>query len=206
MIQMRDKNLNFIQFERSVERFISQRLTVSKDRRTSVINNPTLLEKYYLVLPTKYREFRDLCILVHYVPEEVLRFRLLLDLEDKVIKFDSKKQKILKILLYSRQICLTYLYETEEYSSHEIFGNILNNGTKVLNNLQFRRRNTKVVKAQRKRGYDDKGSLRPKEKWLPTFDISFTNLQNEKEKKLDLHQKILSYLIKYLIELYQKRE
>lgn len=201
MIQMRDKNLNFIQFNESVEKFVGKKLHFPKDRRTAVIDNPTLLEQYSIVLSNKYKDIEAVCIVVHFIPEIALRYRLLLDLEIKLSKFDLKKQLKLKLLLDSRQTCLSFLYETKEVTSYEIFGNILNLGCKLLNNLKLIKRSTKVVKAQRKRGYDDKGSQRPKEKWLETFDVSFTNLQNEKEKKIDLHRKTLDYLIKYLKEL-----
>lgn len=199
---MRDKNLNFIQFEKSVEKFITKKSPFSKDRRTSVIDNPTLLEDYYLVIPRKFGEFRGLCILVHYIPEIALRWKLFLDLEEKLSKFDLKKQLELKLLLSSKENMLIFLYETEKYTSHEIFGNIIEAGCKAIQFLQIKRRNTKVIKTQRKRGYDDKGSLRPREKWLECYDISFTELQNEKEKKLKIHLKTYQYLDKFLRRTY----
>lgn len=202
MIRMRDKNLNFIQFEQSVEKFIATKHSFSKDRRTSVVNSPTLLEQNNVALPSKFVPLRDLCIIVHFVKEEPLRFRLLLDLEEKIGKFDLRKQRELKLLLYSKNVMLKYLFKTKKYSSSEIFGNLIFNGLKVLQSLQIRRKSTKVIKAQRKRGYDDKGSLRPREKWLECYDYSFTERQNEQEKKQNLHQKSTTFIIKYLKELY----
>lgn len=199
---MRDKNLNFIQFEQSVENFIAKKLYLSKDRRTSVVNSPTLLEQFYLVLPSKFVDLRDLCIVVHFVKEDSLRFRLLLDLEEKFHKFDLRKQRELKLLLSSKEVMLLYLYRTKNYHSSEIFGNLIFNGTKVLKNLPIRKKSSKVKYAQRKRGYDDKGSLRPREKWLESFDYSLTEEQNEKERRLELHNKTINFIIKYLKELY----
>jgi beta-galactosidase beta subunit len=63
------------------------------------------------------------------------------------------------------------------------------------------KKSTKVVRPQRRRGYNDKGSLRPTEKWLESFDYSFTEEQNNKEKTLKLHKKTLTRLTKYLEEL-----
>lgn len=200
MIPMRDKNLNFIQFSNQMEKFIRNKLYFSKDRRTSVVDSPTLLEDYIIVYPRKFSEIRSLCSIVFFVPNENLRYRLILDLEDKITKFDLKKQLQLKLLLHSREISLKYLFETKTFTSNEIFGNIVNQGCKILINLKFIKRSTKVIKPIRKRGYDDKGSLRPREKWLESFDNDFTQLQNYKEKKFDLHQKTLQYLIIFLKE------
>jgi hypothetical protein len=93
---------------------------------------------------------------------------------------------------------LKFLYLTQEFSSHEIFGNIVREGLWSLRFLPVYRRNLEVRKPKRKRGYDDKGSQRPKDKWLPTFDFSFTEVQNEKEKKSDLRQTTLLRILKYL--------
>jgi hypothetical protein len=195
---MRDKNLNFIQFSAAVENFIESKHKISKDRRTTVVNSPTLLEEFYLVLPRKFMDFRNICITLHYIKEEPLRYRILLDMEERLTRFDSKKQLELKLLLHSKETMLKFLYLTRKYSSHEIFGNLINKGIQSLNNLKLKRRNTKILKTQRKRGYDDKGSLRPKEKWLEKYDFSFTTCQNEKEKKQYLHQKSITKLLKYL--------
>lgn len=199
MIQMRDKNLNFIQFSQSVEKQLNKKANhYSKDRRTSVIDSPTLVENYDLVLPRKFNEVRNLCVIVHFINEDFLKWKLRLDLENKITKFDLKKQLELKLLLSSKEKMLTFLYETNKYSSHEIFGNIIGISLQDLNKVKFSKRTTKVRRTQRKRGYDDKGSLRPREKWLECFDWSFTELQNEKERNLNVHLKTIQYLENFL--------
>lgn len=203
MIQMRDKNLNFIQFSQSVEKQLIQKLYhFSRVRRTSVVANPTFLRDYYLVLPKKYNEIRNLCVVVHFILKDAMYWKLRLDLEDKIEQFDLKKQLELKLLLKSRQSCLVYLYETNRYTSHEIFGNIVGSVQKDLDQVKLKKVSKKVVKPQRKRGYHDKGSLRPKEKWLENSDWSFTELQNEKERNLTVHLKSYQYLEKYLEKKY----
>jgi hypothetical protein len=198
MIQMRDKNLNYIKFIQSIEAVVLKMHNRSKDRRTAVVDNPTLVEEFNIILPRKFFEIRGLCIHVHFITNEALRWRLRLDLEEKIKRFDLKKQKELSLLLHSREVCLKFLYETDKYTSHEIFGNILKQGNEALNSLKFRRKVYKVKQPQRRRGYNDKGSLRPTEKWLESFDHSFTTEQNNKEKTLKLHLKTISRLIKYL--------
>lgn len=170
--------------------------------RTSVIDSPTLLESYYLVLPRKFYSIRNLCILVHFIPNDSIKWRLRLDLEEKIGNFDLKKQLELKLLIESKQNCLTFLYETSKYTSNEVFGNILNQSIKDFESIKFLKKSSRVNKAQRRRGYNDKGSLRPREKWIESYDFSFTELQNEKEKKTNLHNKTLHYLNKYLKEKY----
>lgn len=201
MIQMRDKNLNYIKFVQSVERVVLKMHNRSKDRRTAVVDNPTLVEEFNIKLPRKFYEIRGLCIHVHYITNEALAWRLRLDLEEKIRYFDLKKQKELTLLLHSKEVCLKFLYETDRYTSHEIFGNILKQGHDAFCSLKFQRKVYKVNRPQRRRGYNDKGSLRPTEKWLESFDYSFTEEQNNKEKTLKLHLKTLTRLIKYLEEL-----
>lgn len=111
----------------------------------------------------------------------------------------NQKQRIeILILLNSKESTLRYLHRTKRYTSHEIFGNIINEGLKVLKNLPCYHRSTKVIFAKRKRGYDDKGSQRPKEKWLPSHDILFTTEQNYKEKKSNLRLQTVSRILKIL--------
>lgn len=203
MIQMRDKNLNFIQFWQSAEQQLTKQANhFSKDRRTSVIDSPTFLQDYDLVIPRKFNELRSLCVIVHYINEDSLKWKLRLDLEKAITRFDSKKVLELELLLKSKESMLVFLFETNRYTSHEIFGNIIGMCAKNLQLVKFKRISTKVRRSQRKRGYDDKGSLRPTEKWLERFDWSFTEAQNEKEKKLKLHLKALQFLEQKLQELF----
>jgi len=122
---------------------------------------------------------------------------MFLDLKEINFSQLNKKQRIIiQIVLSSKENMLKYLYDTETLSSHEIFGNVFGIGLKVFRNLSIRKKNIKITPTQRKRGYDDKGSLRSKEKWLPDFDWSLREQQNDKEKKLDLQQSILDRILK----------
>jgi len=195
---MRDKNLNSIfNFEKSMKNFIERKLTTIEILRTAVIDSPTFLTDFYLEFPRKLFQIRGLCIIVHYLPD-ILRYRIILDLEERIYKFSLREQLELKILLSSKENMLKFLFLTQRYSSHEIFGNIVNDGIISLSMIRIRRKNLKIVKPIRKRGYDDKGSLRSFDRWLPSFDISFIEKQNQIEKEKYLHQKSLDRIINFL--------
>jgi hypothetical protein len=118
--------------------------------------------------------------------------------------FLNEKQRIeIQLLLDSKKTMLIYLYETNRYSSHEIFGNILRNDCKELfQTLKLKNRNRKLRKTQRRRGYQDHGSRKPAEKWLETYDISFTERMNEIEARRYHLNKLTNRLIKILEKIY----
>lgn len=195
MIRMRDKNLNFIQFEKQVEDFLYRKFLLPELLRTAVVITPTFLEQYFIVYPRKFKEIQGLIVISYYCPES-LKWRIWLDLNEMSFSHLNEKQRIeIQILLSSKENMLKYLFLTNRYTSHEIFGNILGEGLKTLKFLRIYRRSTKIVYRLRKRGYDDKGSLRPKEKWLPDSDYTFTNLQNEKEKRSQLRQSVINAIL-----------
>lgn len=198
---MRDKNLNFIQFSDQIESFLKKKTHSIEILRRAVIDNPTFpSDDYLLYLPLKNLiSLRGLAVLSYYIPE-TLGWKIRGYLEEQTSRLCFKDKMKLKLLLTSKENMLVYLYDTQEFSSHEIFGNLLGTGLKALNLMKITRKRTKVRKPQRKRGYDDKGSLRSPDRWLPSFDYTLTELQNEKEKKTDLHNRIYHYLEKHLRE------
>lgn len=194
---MRDKNLNFIQFKQQVEDFLRKKVYLPRTLRTAVIDTPTFLEEYYFCYPRSFKEVLGLSTVLWYYPEN-LKWRILLDLQEKNFSQLNEKQRIqIQIFLNSKEDMLKFLYETKRYTSHEVFGNILGTAVKVSRNLPCHRKSTLVIETKRKRGYDDKGSLRPKEKWLPDFDFSLTELQLKKEKRSDLQQRSIDHILKY---------
>jgi len=200
---MRDKNLSFIQFCSNVEDFVVGKFQSISILREPVIVNPTLLSEDYFIVPRSYKlnELRGLAIISYYLPE-FLEWKIRLFLQECVIRFCHKDRLKLALLLINEQICLTFLYETLEFSSSEFFGSLLDNGFLALKGLQIRRKRFKVVIPARRRGYNDMGSKRSMEKWLPTFDWSLTELQNELERRLDFNIKVQSKLEKFLLQKY----
>lgn len=198
MIRMRDKNLNYIQFYKQVEKFVVGKLQLPRMLRTAVINSPTFPENLTIRYPRKFSDLQSVVILHWFFPENLM-WRTHLDLEDLTLSQFNEKQKLeIKILLSSKENCIKYLYRTKRYSSHEIFGNIINRGFSIVVNMKIIPKSLKVKETQRKRGYDDKGSLRPKDKWLPTYDLTLTVLQNEKEKKITRQRKSIQRITRIL--------
>lgn len=202
---MRDKNLNFIKFNIQFEKELRRNLTdfSTKFFANTVLDSPTLLEDFELIYPRNFRLLRCLCIFQWFFPEN-FHWRVLLDLKEMKFAHLNEKQRIeIQLLLNSKETMLTYLFETKRYSSSEIFGNILRNDSKELfQSIKLKRRNRKVRKTQRRRGYQDHGSRKPAEKWIEFYDISFTERMNEIEARRYHLNKLTNRLIKILEKIY----
>lgn len=207
MILMRDMNLTYLVFKEQLDTQLNKKVKqlFSKDiliLRSAVIDNPTFPKDFRLILPRKFYLLRGLCLIWDKLPES-LGFEIFLLLEEEIEKLDFKKKLELKLLI-NLKTRYQYLYRTRRYSSHEIFGNLLHDSQKAISEVKISKVCTKVKKPQRKRGYDDKGTLRSYDiwshKWTPSFDWSLTELQNQKEKKQKLQEKYTSLLIKLLRE------
>jgi hypothetical protein len=89
----------------------------------------------------------------------------------------------------------SYLLESSLFANTtELFGAINHMANKVVPLLKLKRNyGSKVVKPQRKRGYDDKGSRRPSHKWMESNDYSFTlsHLKNEEYVEIKKQSKHL---------------
>jgi len=195
---MRDKNLNFIQFCEQFEKFVKRKTELPELLRTAVVDSTTFSEDFTIIYPKKFKEILGLILIHWYLPEKI-KWEIHLTLMEMSFSHLNEKQKTeIGLLLHSNEVCLIYLYCTDRYSSHEIFGNLLRIGFRTLKFLRIYPKDRRIVRPKRKRGYDDKGSLRPKEKWLPVFDFTLTELQNEKEKKANLHERKINRLIKKL--------
>lgn len=197
---MRDKNLNYIQFTDQVEEFFRKKTHTIKILREPVVDSPTLLSDFDIKLRSnKLQELRGLAIASYFVPE-ILGWKIRGHLEENLYKLNLKDQKRLFIFLHSKENSIAFLYETREFSSHEIFGNLFLAGLQALKGLRLVPIHLKVKKPQRKRGYDDKGSLRSFDRWLPTEDYTLTEMQLEIDKTQDLHNRTLQFLEHYLCE------
>ena len=178
--------------------------------RTSVIDSPTFFEDYEqnLILPRTLPELIALSILLYYIEEVQFRLELRIALE-RVSYF--KENFVLRILLKSKIQMLTFLYDTNLWSSNELFGNILpfvkeKEGEEKkqqtlllwLKTVRFRKRNKKVSKPKRKRGYDDKGSLRLPHTKKPTYDWSLTELQNHIEQERESSEATADFISGWL--------
>lgn len=134
--------------------------------RTSVCDSPNFLDKYLmdLILPRTKDDILRLIVLLNFqnVPDE-FDCLLRVELEDRLNKVNEISW--MKILL-DPNILRVWLLENHEYSTRDWFGNILNENklSKLVKSLRFKKRSRYIKKVQRKRGYTDKGSLKPRNK------------------------------------------
>lgn len=195
MIRMRDKNQSFIQFQKQVKEYVLGHFQISKFLTTTVVISPTFLEDYNIIYPRKFREVLKLVILHWYLPEALL-WRINLDLHEKNFNNFNRKQRIILFLcLSSKRNCLLFLYKTRMFSSNSLWG--LLGEVARLENLRIVPRTKYVCKPKRKRGYDDKGSRRPLDKWIESFDYTFTDLQLKKDYENYLTLKVINRLKDY---------
>jgi hypothetical protein len=54
----------------------------------------------------------------------------------------------------------------------------------------------KPRRPERRKGYKDHGTLRPKDHWIETHDISFTEIQNRKEQEREDYQNLVSAILR----------
>jgi hypothetical protein len=201
---MRDKNLTLLKFNIQLDRTIASHLRDDKLLSTAVSDSPKCLNDNLvsIVYPRDFSGLRALAIVQWSFPEN-LHWRILLDLREKDHNQLNEKQKLeLSLLLSSKDLCYFFLYETERYSSREIFGNILGNQLKdLLKTLKIKEKiQKKPKKAIRHRGYRDKGSRRPDHQWIECFDLSFNEYQLKIEKKRYLLDKNSNKLLQLLTE------
>jgi hypothetical protein len=181
---MRDVNLDLNQFSIQIEQRLKRYQEKFNGLRMQVVNSSTFTQNFsgFILKNLKLTDFQALCIASWYMPEEI-SYTLRFDLEDYNLKFDIDSRNINTLLLKSKAEMILFLQETKLWHTRDFFGNVLPSKIKVLEDLRFRKISTKVKEIQRKRGYHDHGTLRPKHLWLPTSDFSLTELQNQIEIK-----------------------
>jgi len=156
---------------------------ITESLRIHVVDSPNFLVDHHLVIKARtLLEKISLAIGSWYLDPEVGAI-VRLDLEDKMRFLSLEDQFLLRQMLYSKAECLIFLLETSLWHSRDFFGNIVPMILSQLRKLSWKRTFLKrVKKPQRKRGYNDHGSKAPSHRWLPKFDWSLTEAQNEKEK------------------------
>lgn len=192
---MRDKNLlQPIQFSQDVREFILRRVPKRiLDLSCQIVDNPNFLEVFENGLRFKSRKSEELLALTFlswFLPETI-GYLLRFELENYVKLFNDKDLILFRILSESKRVALTFLLHSKKWHSRDFYGNFLRKGLEALEAIRPRlKKRGPIKKAIRKRGYNDHGSRRPDSKWLPSFDYSFTEAQNEKEKKETYQDKV----------------
>lgn len=197
---MRDTNLTTeqlsVQLERSLRKNL-QELVLTE----AVFVNPNLeYEVTVNPLPRKLNELKALVLASYYSPDSAFGFFLREKVEERISHYDLGSQLQLEILLSGRrEILLNYLILNESLTERAFFGNWVPLAIQTFNRLKLKRRKLrKPVEPVYRRGYKDKGSRRPEFKWLPTYDFSFTERQNELERIDDQYQAYLTEVLEIL--------
>lgn len=201
---MRDKNLDPENFNTQIAKICRRNLSF-KVLTEAVFVNPNLeYEIGVAPLPRRLADVRDLLIVSYYSPDEAFGIFVRAEVEWKILRNFSTEDKLqLEILLSGeRKVVENYLLLNEEISERTFFGNMLPNGIRIFNSLSVRRRKLrKPTKSVYRRGYKDHGSRRPNEKWLPSYDYSFTEEFNFRNQVNNQVQQYLHQVLEILREL-----
>lgn len=198
---MRDKNLTPLALDAQIAKAVAAKEPKRLVLTEAVFVNPNL--QYVLrlgPLPSKLLDRKALALVSYWVPDEALGFYLREEIREKLDQYDLKDRLQLEILLFGRKdLVLNWLFLNESMSSRDLFGTWIEHGVLAFNELKFHKRRLRdPVEPVYRRGYKDKGSRRPETAWLPSFDYSWTELQNEKERIDDLYQAYLSQVLEIL--------
>jgi hypothetical protein len=119
------------------------------------------------------------------------------DLRDIIERQPLQEQLEISLFLDYKVSALESTLST--MSDEDFFGNLLPLIRNLASRVTCRLVGPKPAKATvRRRGYQDHGSCKPKDKWLPTSDSSFTELQwkieQERQSFRDTQQFLLGLL------------
>ena len=115
---------------------------------------------------------------LHWYLEDSLRIMVRLWLEDLQLTCGNKE----RITLILSNKTISEMYFSDTVHSRNLFGNLLEAWKEILGTLRpLQEHPRKARRVQRKRGYQDHGTLRSNSEWKETHDWSFTEFQNELE-------------------------
>jgi hypothetical protein len=152
-----------------------------------------------MIFSKKYRDLLTLSVLLQYSDyfgdfREYVIYEVERYLEDRLL-FPE-----IAAMLHSKQLCLDILiYYSKFHHPSEIFGNILSTEqiNRVLDQVHLRLvKPRKVVKGVYRRGYKDKGSLRPETRWLPKDDYTFRNEHLLLEQRREEYFEIITAMVR----------
>lgn len=183
---MRDKHFDSATFVSELEKIAVRFNGECKLLRMNVVASPNFLENYLtdMILPSKLEDLIVVSILSHYFPKEY-RIYTQFAVEERVAKLSLEDQELVLLVLQDKATMLLFLQQTNLWHTREFFGNLFSKKrlNKLKETLQFKRKSRIVKKPQRKRGYHDKGSLRPLHKRGPNEYLTTTGEQYELEQK-----------------------
>lgn len=172
---------------------------LTKIFRSSVSVNPKTSSDRLVVrdlkLPGKRRERIALAILSWFWPNE---FRI--EIQEKILGLKSSDSDylILNFLISDFHHLKIYL-RYSRISSRKFFGTILgkDNLEQALRHLHWSYEKTHIRRTQRIRGYRDKGTLRPSDRWLETQDAFLQEIQQKRNNCRDTRERYIYNLRTY---------
>lgn len=197
---MRDKNQNPDELNIQLGRICRKKNLQSLRLTEAVFVNPNLEYRITIgPLPRTLWELKALILISYFCDDEAVGFFLREEIREH-LHFSLEDSLSLEILLCGeKNVVLNYFYLNEEISNRTFFGNLVPLGIELFNNLRFiRRKLGPVVKPVYRRGYKDKGSLRPVTKWLPSYDWTFVEEQNRRERIKDQYSEYLKQVLELL--------
>lgn len=132
---------------------------------------------------SKLDDLVALAIVHWWFPKEI-RMLVRIELEERKKLLVLQDQEEISLLLRTKELTKLYLLETNKYHTREFFGNVLRTITESTKRIKLvKYRPGRVTYPQWKRGFHDKGSRVPSEKWKPRSDYTLTELQNQIEQE-----------------------
>lgn len=188
---MKDVTLSPGQFNIQLERAVRSVLDRSEVRQMARLGNPQTPMNLHskLIWPRGYREIRALLIASWYLPEW-LKWEVVLHYNvDFIYSLDFENgglEHSLEILLLtsSKEVMVKYLLECSPLSARDLFGNVLGSDlVRALRSISISQSPKKVKRKVRRRGYQDKGTWKPPDRWTDRYDLTLDRNQLYREKK-----------------------
>lgn len=188
---MKDVTLSPGQFNIQLERAVRSVLDRSEVRQMARLGNPQTPMNLHskLTWPRGYREIRALLIASWYLPEW-LKWEVVLHYNvDFIYSLDFENgglEHSLEILLLtsSKEVMVKYLLECSPLSARDLFGNVLGSDlVRALRSISISQSPKKVKRKVRRRGYQDKGTWKPPDRWTDRYDQTLDRNQLYREKK-----------------------
>jgi hypothetical protein len=186
---MRDNNFDSSHFVQQLEKNFSQFAhNENMELTKQVAIDPNLLERIWIELPQGLNETLALCIGSWWLPE-ILGILIREEIRERRLnKFSFEDKFLIELCLKSKPETILFLLQTSKWHTRDFFGNFQKLIYKWCKIISFDFRGQRKVKyAQRKRGYNDKGSAVPISKWRPVSDWTLTELQNEIYQKRQVY-------------------
>jgi hypothetical protein len=135
-------------------------------------------------------EYLKLAILSWYIGDLGILLR------ENILEKQYSEEYRTKIWLCCQHRSAAFEYMSLNYSDRDFYGNLLPQLVRLAKELRVRcLMPRRPRRKNRRRGYQDKGSCRPRSQWLPSSDSTLTELQNQIERERRTQRDTLDFLL-----------